>query len=164
VVSIGEVRRHRMDVQRTLLIFLKTIVETAMGINLQAQEQYQSDYINSVKEMCRITIERSFSAIQNNTFLYKFTANYKEQCRCLKILHDHTKSVIRNRKIELSRTQQPTVIEDEIGSRKKLAFLDLLLKSTIDGKYLTDEDIREEVDTFMFEVNLIQRSPSVNQC
>lgn len=34
----------------------------------------------------------------------------------------------------------------------KLPLLDLLLKASDDGKVLSDQDIRNEIDTFMFEV------------
>lgn len=42
--------------------------------------------------------------------------------------------------------------ENLMGKKKRLAFLDLLIAASENGKLLNDDDLQEEVNTFMFEV------------
>lgn len=99
-----------------------------------------------------------FDFMLRNPLYYKLSKLSKMEAHALRVLHGFTDSVIRGRRQELlENNQKMKEIEDdkqqsEFGIRKKRAFLDILLQSNIDGKPLTDLEIREEVDTFMFEV------------
>lgn len=99
--------------------------------------------------MSLIIFERSFSKIRQWPWMFKFTALAKEQDKQLKILHKFTDDVILQRKEKLE--QKLNNKADDSEKNKKMNFLDMLLLSNVEGKPLSNSDIREEVDTFMFE-------------
>lgn len=74
----------------------------------------------------------------------------KRRNELIKIIKSFSSSVINERK-KAHENGNFEISVDEFGRKQKLAFLDLLLEAKIDGKPLSDEGIREEVDTFMFE-------------
>lgn len=83
------------------------------------------------------------------------TSLAKKQTRNLKILHDFTKDVIKAKREKLSQSDNHSALkidesENDFDKNKKTTFLELLLKSTNNGKPLSDQSIQEEVDTFMF--------------
>jgi cytochrome P450 family 4 len=74
----------------------------------------------------------------------------REEKRLLKIIHSFTDNVIRNRRKEHESTKKLIATSKDLGIKKRLAFIDLLLEAKTDGRPLTDKEIRDEVDTFMF--------------
>lgn len=90
----------------------------------------------------------------------------------IKRLHSFTKNIIQRRRSQLIQEIESNEKNGKNGNtffefpilqfenqyllsdlNGKMALLDILLQSTTaDGKSLSNEDIREEVDTFMFEV------------
>jgi len=47
--------------------------------------------------------------------------------------------------------------EDNVGEKKRQAFLDLLMEAGQNGSVLTPDEVREQVDTIMFEVGVADR-------
>nr|UOU03280.1 cytochrome P450 4V23/24-2 [Brachionus rubens] len=122
---------------------LDVICETAMGKNVNAQLDKTSDYVKAVARASELITNRIYSPIEAIDFIYSRTQNGKEYQNCLKVLHDFTKKVIMERDVELE--------DSELKSEKRIAFLDLLLKAKREDPSISFDDIREEVDTFMFE-------------
>ncbi|CAL1268170.1 unnamed protein product [Larinioides sclopetarius] len=93
-----------------------------------------------------IIMERMVNSLYWVDFFFNFTELGKELNQHLKVLHNFTMSVIQDKKGKLLSG------DPELGTKKKrMALMDLLLEHHIKTKSLTEEDIREEVDTFAFE-------------
>ncbi|XP_075168008.1 putative cytochrome P450 4d14 [Haematobia irritans] len=141
------------------LTALDIIAETAMGVKVNAQEHPEFPYAKAVTDCANIMAMRLMKPFDRFEWYFRTVSNksYRHLKRCLKVMHDFTDNVIEERRNALQKSidngtyQQGTNTANEFGIKKRFAFLDVLLQSTVDGQPLSNEDIREEVDTFMFE-------------
>ncbi|XP_050079341.1 uncharacterized protein LOC126567151 [Anopheles maculipalpis] len=134
---------------------LDIISESAMGVKLNTQLQPNSEYVKAVKEISDIILKRLFSFLREYKWAFQFTKAHQRQAELLKVVHGFAHQVISERKKQLQDTRerqraQEKLEEDDIYGKRRMTLLDLLLNVEIDGKPLTDSEIREEVDTFMF--------------
>ncbi|CAL8330552.1 unnamed protein product [Merluccius merluccius] len=134
------------------LCALDIICETAMGKKIYAQSNSSSDYVQSVYKMTDIITRRQRMPWFWPDLSYNMFGEGLEHNRRLKTLQSFTSSVIHERADHLRSSEGDTDSVSEQGTRKRQAFLDMLLKTEDGaGNMLTHQDIQEEVDTFMFE-------------
>ncbi|XP_075540610.1 cytochrome P450 4V2-like isoform X4 [Dermacentor variabilis] len=134
---------------------LDVICETAMGVSVNAQEDDDSPYVKAVKVVSGSFLTRFVSPWKwVDAFFFSNPTGWNVK-RNVDYLHSFTERIIQSRKSEY--LENPPVIaasEEEVGrpyGGKRLAFLDILLMSHLRDPSFTEEGIREEVDTFMFE-------------
>ncbi|KRT82267.1 cytochrome P450, partial [Oryctes borbonicus] len=132
---------------------LDIISETAMGIQVNAMTQTNNTYVDAIYGLGRELVERFQKAWLSNDFIYSKTSYYKRFLKFVSILHNTTNRVINERKEALKHKHGKSehVIDDDFVNKKRKAFLDLLLEVAEGGDVITYEQIREEVDTFLFE-------------
>ncbi|XP_069680223.1 cytochrome P450 4C1-like isoform X2 [Periplaneta americana] len=148
-----EVGREVFDVNPYIFACsLDIICESAMGTSVNAQRFGSSDYIDAMHNMKEIFTERIAKPYLLADFIFNLTKWGKLQAESLKVIHGLTKKVIKERKEQRANESQKIITEDDMnyGRKRRLAFLDMLLEAAENGANLTDRDIKEEVDTFMF--------------
>ncbi|KAH8285292.1 hypothetical protein KR054_007380 [Drosophila jambulina] len=129
---------------------LDVICDTAMGVSINAMENRNSSIVQAFKDMCYNINMRAFHPFKRNELLYRLAPDYPAYCKTLKILQDFTNDIIEKR-VAAHKSGAVNSNQGDEFSRKKMAFLDTLLSSTIDGLPLTPRDLYEETSTFMFE-------------
>ena len=141
-----------------------TISLMSLDIILQCAFSYKSNcqtaktripYIRSVYELIEHVAVRFYTPIYFLDFIYYLSPEGRRFKRACKVVHDHSEKVIRERKkalgLHLGRKDK-AAFGDATKQRKYPDFLDVLLMAVDeDGNGLTDLEIRNETDTFMFE-------------
>ncbi|XP_071538554.1 cytochrome P450 4C1-like [Panulirus ornatus] len=132
---------------------LDIICESAMGCSVNAQDDCESDYVKAVHRIQHLIQQRMIVVWLQPNFLFKLLGYAREQEALLATLHGFTRSIVKTRRKLYNQKKKGTTDTEEdqlLGKRTRLAFLDLLLEYSEDGAVLSDEDIREEVDLFVF--------------
>ncbi|KAK0182082.1 hypothetical protein PV327_000251 [Microctonus hyperodae] len=124
------------------------ICESSMGYHINAQTNFLNDYVVAVEKMTSIIQTRFTNIWISLDSIFQRTALGKEHEEALKAIHGFVDNVIAERKAEWKVNHDGNF--NEFTSKKK-ALLDLLLdySQNEDGD-LSDKDIRDQVNTFMF--------------
>lgn len=139
------------------LCTLDIICETIMGTSIHAQYDADSPYVKAVNRLGELFVLRMMNPLTESEFLFKRTAMGREYNSCLNTLHSFTRKVIAERKQSLQAEGDNDPAHDnrrdkQTELKQKRPFLDLLITEHLKNpRSITEEDIREEVDTFMFE-------------
>ncbi|XP_076107742.1 cytochrome P450 4A6-like isoform X3 [Mytilus galloprovincialis] len=130
---------------RVALATLDTILRCAFSYQENIQDQgSKHPYVNAVNRLSYLTLSRCLKPWYQIDFIYRFSKERKELKQLCDYSHEFSNGIIKERKQTLKKEGQPT--------KRHLDFLDILLTAKDEnGIGLSDEDIRAEVDTFMFE-------------
>ncbi|XP_067323996.1 cytochrome P450 4A24-like [Anolis sagrei] len=130
------------------LMTLDTIMKCAFSSKSNCQTERDNAYIKAVYELTYLFSQRMKSPWLHNDLMYWFSSQGRRFRKAYKLTHHHTDSVIKERKESL----RNEIELEKILKKRHLDFLDILICAKDEnGNSLSDEDLRAEVDTFMFE-------------
>lgn len=133
---------------------LDIICETAMGVNMNVQRNYDTDYMNALHTVAQSSVERVNFPWLKWDWIYYRTKRGREHKSSFETMINFSMKVIKKKILaRVSGISEPNeeIDSDKIGKRKRKAFLDLLLDANENEKNpMSEVEIREQVDTFMF--------------
>ncbi|XP_040612878.1 cytochrome P450 4A14 isoform X2 [Mesocricetus auratus] len=128
---------------------LDTVMKCAFSHQGNAQlDENSRSYTKAVEDLNSLVFFRMRSVFYANNTVYKMSSDGRLFHRACQLAHEHTDGVIKMRKAQLQNEGEL----EKVRKKRRLDFLDILLFAKMeDGNSLSDEDLRAEVDTFMFE-------------
>lgn len=158
------------------------LLETAMGYKDTKKNRSGFDYAMAVMRMCDIIHRRQIIIWHRLSLVFNLSKFKRIQEEALGIIHGLSSKVLRQRrkefdeKLKRGELPKPTMTdiindsaknfrtisglrddldeidENDVGEKRRLAFLDLMIETShYNPMQISDEEIREQVDTIMFE-------------
>ncbi|KAA0185391.1 Cytochrome P450 CYP4V33 [Hyalella azteca] len=136
------------------LCSLDIIMETAMGVDINAQNDEECNYLKAVHGMSDLIMKRHFAPWLHSDIGLKLSRLGKKHSELLSALHAMSLGAIKTRRTAYNKLKAEKDSNKDIqtdGGKKRLVFLDILLETSEQpDRPLSDENIRAEVDTFIF--------------
>nr|CBL51707.1 CYP4CU1 protein [Ummeliata insecticeps] len=138
------------------LCTLDIVCETVMGYRIGAQTGQNLDYTTAIQNLGDFFNQRTIRPWLFSDFLFDLSQIGRGFNKDLRTIHSFTRNVIKQKKDAFKRQESeqsfPESVKEanEDGRRRRQALMDLLLNMFFNGGQLTEEDIQEEVETFMF--------------
>nr|XP_033771930.1 cytochrome P450 4F22-like isoform X2 [Geotrypetes seraphini]XP_033771931.1 cytochrome P450 4F22-like isoform X2 [Geotrypetes seraphini]XP_033771932.1 cytochrome P450 4F22-like isoform X2 [Geotrypetes seraphini] len=131
------------------LMTLDSLLRCTFSYSSDCQEK-PSEYISAIYELSALVMKRELFLPHHFDLIYRFSADGRRFQKACTIVHDFTGGVVQQRREALTKLGADAWLKSKKG--KTTDFIDILLLSKdADGNGLSDEDLRAEVDTFMFE-------------
>uniref|UniRef100_H2YHE1 Uncharacterized protein n=1 Tax=Ciona savignyi TaxID=51511 RepID=H2YHE1_CIOSA len=119
------------------LMTLDTMLQCAMSANTNCQHVTDHPYLMAVKEVGDLVIKRIRQPLHLFDWIYNLSANGRRNKIVVKVLHDHTEKV--------SNVYYDSLLSHQFACH---TFVQIIAERK---EGLTDIEIRDEVDTFLFE-------------
>ncbi|XP_036612350.1 cytochrome P450 4A11-like isoform X2 [Trichosurus vulpecula] len=131
------------------LMTLDSLMKCAFSQKSNCQmDRHSNVYIQAVHDLTYLLTTRIRNAFHHNDAIYWLSSSGRKTRQAAQRAHQYTDQVIQRRRLQL---EQEGGLE-AISRKRHLDFLDILLcAKTESGHGLSDEELRAEVDTFMFE-------------
>ncbi|XP_037050112.1 cytochrome P450 4g15-like [Bradysia coprophila] len=149
------------------------LLETAMGHPKTHDDHGGYEYAMAVMKLCDIIFKRNQIFYLRPDIIFNRLGIKKQQDSLVNTIHTLTTKVLRKKSDQLKKSfdsggikktvysellnsKDDDIVQDDtedptVGEKNRLAFLDLMLESTYSGASITETEIKEEVDTIMFE-------------
>ncbi|XP_053104924.1 cytochrome P450 4A11-like isoform X2 [Hemicordylus capensis] len=131
------------------LMTLDSIMKCAFSYQSSSQTDSELDcYIKAVYDLTYLVSRRVRTLLHRNDLIYRCSSPGRHFLEACRLAHQHTEKVIEERKRYFKEEGELEMLQ----KKRHLDFLDILLCAKDEnGAGLSDEDLRAEVDTFMFE-------------
>lgn len=140
------------------LCTLDIIGDSAMGVHINAQGQSDNTYAEAINDVTASLVQWFVKPWYWIFPIFNLSPLGRRIKKNINLIHQFDRKVIKERKEKMIAENEDNHSMDNfdenkeiIGIKKRRAFLDLLLYHHLTHKNLDEEDIREEVATFMFE-------------